>query len=61
MHCFFMKHCFLVVAQGKLTVKHEKVNLSRIVDDVLELTRPLVSVLGTLYGTANNMTVKLCW
>jgi hypothetical protein len=29
--------------QGKLVIKHEKVNLTRLVDDVLELCQPLVS------------------
>ena len=28
-------------AQGKLTIKHEKVNLKRVVDDVIDLCQPL--------------------
>ncbi len=27
--------------QGKLTIKHEKVNLKRVVDDVIDLCQPL--------------------
>jgi Tfp pilus assembly pilus retraction ATPase PilT len=33
--------------QGKLVVRHEKVKLPNVVDDVLELCQPLVGVTGS--------------